>query len=305
MKYIQIYSEFKILKKIKDTIFYYVNELIEKFQKDHVWVLSSGIAFNILISVIPFLLIALTVLGIYLNSSDVLDKINDYVNNVLPFHDEFKQKFILQMSESAKELTSYTFLTGAIGIVGLTWTMTGLFSTMRDVMNKIYNFYEPVNYFFSKLHDFILVIVTILLFLISLTFASLLQIFHDISYYAFGEYITSNVTNFMMPVLGSFFITYLMFYLLFKYLPQFKLPKRVRNFSTFFSTMIFELMKYIYAFYVLKLSNFRKIYGTYAFIVVTIFWIYYISVMFSTVASLGKIYLDKNNLKISYREKRK
>ena len=303
MKFLQLNIESIIIRNLIETIRYYINKIIEKFQKDHVWVLSSGIAFNILISIIPFLLIALTVLGIYLDSSNALEKINEYISNVLPFQDEFKQKFIIQMSERAKELTSYTFITGVIGIVGLSWTMSGLFSTMRDVMNKIYDFQSSVNYFFSKLQDFILVLVTIILFLISLSFASLLQVFHDISSYAFGEFITSNVTNVLIPVIGSFIITYLMFLLLFRYLPQFRLPKKVIYFSTICSTILFELMKYIYAFYILKLSNFRKIYGTYAFIVVTIFWIYYISVIFSTVATLGKIYLDKNKLKISYKEK--
>ena len=292
------------LKNIFDNIIYYTKEIINKFEKDHIWVLSSGIAFNIVISIIPFLLIALTILGIYLDSSNVLDQINNYISNILPFQGEFKQKFIMQMSERAKELTSYTFITGLLGIVGLTWTMSGLFSTMRDVLNKIYDFEFSVNYFYSKLHDFILVIITLVLFLISLTFASLLQVFHDISYNAFGEVITSNITNILIPVFGSFFISYLMFFILFRYLPQFKLPAKVFNFSTICSTILFELMKYIYAFYILKLSNFRKIYGTYAFIVVTIFWIYYISVIFSTVASLGKLNLDKNNLKITYREKR-
>lgn len=293
------------LKKIKTTVIYYIKELIDKFERDHIWVLSSGIAFNIIISIIPFLLIALTVLGVYLDSTNALEKINSYITNVLPFQDEFKQKFIMQMSERAKELTSYTFITGVIGIVGLTWTMSGLFSTMRDVLNRIYSFESPVNYFISKLQDFILVLVTIVLFIISLSFASLTQVFRDISYNAFGEVITSKVTNVFVPIFGSFITSYLMFLLLFKYLPQFKLPSSVVNFSSICSTILFELMKYIYAFYILRLSNFRKIYGTYAFIVVTIFWIYYISVIFTTVASLGKIYLEKNNLKIFYKEKNK
>ncbi|MBI5402676.1 MAG: YihY/virulence factor BrkB family protein [Ignavibacteriae bacterium] len=283
---------------------YYSKKLYEKFEKDHIWVLSSGIAFNILISIIPFLLIALTVLGIYIDSSNVLEKINSYLTNILPMEDTHKDKIIMQIFELAKELTNNTFLTGSIGIIALMWTMSGLFSTMRDVLNRIFVFDGYINFFYGKLRDFALVLVTLTLFLISLFFTSIFQIFELISKDLFGEIIPSVYTSTAITIIASLITTYIMFLVMYKYIPQFKLPIKVIQLSTLLSTILFELMKYLYTLYVLRFSSLKRIYGAYAFIVISIFWIYYISVIFSTSAAIGSIYLEKNGLKPAYKRKK-
>jgi uncharacterized BrkB/YihY/UPF0761 family membrane protein len=63
-------------------------------------------------------------------------------------------------------------------------------------------------------------------------------------------------------------------------------------------------MKYLYTLYVLRFSSLRRIYGAYAFIVISIFWIYYISLIFSTSAAIGSIYIERNGLKITYKRKK-
>ena len=287
-----------------DNAVYYAKKLYEKFEKDHIWVLSSGIAFNILISIIPFLLIALTVLGVYIGSSDVLERISSYLYNFLPLQDVHKEKIIAQIFELAKELTNNTFLTGTIGTIALLWTMSGLFSTMRDVLNKIFVFDGYVNYFYGKIRDFALVLVTLSLFLVSLFLTSVFQIFELISTDVFGEIIPSVYISVSLSIAASLITTYIMFLVLFKYIPQFRLPRKVLILSTLLSTILFELMKYLYTLYVLRFSSLRRIYGAYAFIVISIFWIYYISVIFSTSAAIGSIYSERNGLKITYKRKK-
>ena len=296
------------IKNFVSSVKYYSIKLYEKFERDHIWVLTSGIAFNILLSIIPFLLIALTILGIYLNSSDTLQRINEYLFNILPMQDVFKEKFITTLSERAKELTSNTFLTGVIGFIALIWTMSGLFSTMRDVLNKIYSFDGYVNFFRGKIRDFILVIVTLVLFVITLSITSFFQIFDSISNEVFGVTIMSNLfinNKYLLPIIVSMITSYLMFYILYKFIPQFDLPSVVLKITTILSAILFEIAKYIYTLYVLKLSSFQRIYGTYAFIVISIFWIYYISLIYCTSAVIGQIYLEKNDLKITFKKKQK
>ncbi|MFA5404584.1 MAG: YihY/virulence factor BrkB family protein [Ignavibacteria bacterium] len=286
-------------------VVYYSKKLYEKFEKDHIWVLSSGIAFNILISIIPFLLIALTVLGIYIDSSDILERISGYLTSILPVQDVHKEKIIMQIFELAKELTNNTFLTGSIGIIALVWTMSGLFSTMRDVLNRIFAFDGYINYFYGKLRDIILVLVTITLFLVSLFLTSIFQIFELLSKDLFGEIIPSVYLSAGISIVASLITTYIMFLVMYKYIPQFKLPTKVIQLSTLLSSILFEIMKYSYTLYVLRFSSLKRIYGAYAFIVISIFWIYYISVIFSTSAVIGNIYLEKNGLKLTYKRKKK
>jgi len=218
--------------------------------------------------------------------------------------DAQKDKIIMQIFELTKELTNNTFLTGSIGVIALMWTMSGLFSTMRDVLNKIFVFDGYINYFYGKIRDFALVLVTLTLFLVSLFFTSIFQIFELISRDIFGEIIPSVLISTAITIGASLITTYIMFLVMFKYIPQFKLPAKVIQLSTLLSTILFELMKYSYTLYVLRFSSLKRIYGAYAFIVISIFWIYYISVIFSTSAAIGNIYLEKNGLKLTYKKKK-
>ena len=282
---------------VYETVFYYIKHLYKKFEKDHIWVLSSGVAFNIVLCIIPFNLILFTVLGIYLESSDTIEKFSQYLEGILPFVDTFKTKFIAYLVDRVKEIASYTFITGAIGVGGLLWLMSGLFGAMRDVLNKIYNVEDNINFLIGKLRDFVLIIITLVLFLLSFSLTSGFQIIQDFSKRIFGVVITFSIFETFVPILVSFVITFSLFYILYAFVPNIKFPKKAVVFSTLYASVFFEILKYFFTLYVLNFSNYGKVYGVYAALVVILLWLYYISVIFVVGAALGKIYMDKNNLK--------
>ena len=292
-------------KLLYETVFYYIKHLYRKFEKDHIWVLSSGIAFNIVLCIIPFNLILITVLGIYLESSDTIEKFSRYLEGILPFVDTFKTKFIAYLVDRVREITSYTFITGAIGIGGLLWLMSGLFSSMRDVLNKIYNVEDNINFLIGKLRDFVLIIITLVLFLLSFSLTSGFQIIKDYSQRIFGVVITFNIFETIVPILLSFIITFSLFYVLYAFVPNIKFPRKSIVFSSFYASIFFEILKYFFTLYVLNFSNFGKVYGAYATLVIILFWLYYMSVVFVVGAALGQIYMEKNNLKFPLIKKHK
>lgn len=292
-------------KLLYETVFYYIKHLYRKFEKDHIWVLSSGIAFNIVLCIIPFNLILITVLGIYLESSDTIEKFSRYLEGILPFVDTFKAKFIAYLVDRVREITSYTFITGAIGIGGLLWLMSGLFSSMRDVLNRIYNVEDNINFLIGKLRDFVLIIITLVLFLLSFSLTSGFQIIQDYSKRIFGVVITFNIFETIVPILVSFMITFSLFYVLYAFVPNIKFPRKAVIFSSFYASIFFEILKYFFTLYVLNFSNFGKVYGAYATLVIILFWLYYMSVVFVVGAALGQIYTEKNNLKFPHIKKHK
>lgn len=292
----------KILDRIKKspaykTLYYYIDKLIGKFDNDHIWILSSGIAFNTLICVIPFTLILLTILGIYLDSQTVQDRVVNYLNSVVPLPGQYKDRFIFELTERTKELTTNTFLTGAIGLAGLFWTVSGLFSSMREVLRKIFNVNDELNYFIGKLRDFLLVIISVALFITSMAITSAVQLFEEYSQGILGEMITLTLFQRFIPMVVGFIISFFLYYVLYAYVPHWKFNKKIVMFSTLVATICFELLKYLFAVYLLKIANYGKIYGTYATIVISIFYIYYVSVIFVVGGELGEIYYTKNKKK--------
>jgi membrane protein len=297
-------QSFKI-NVVFETLFYYIKRLYKKFERDHIWVLSSGIAFNIVLCIIPFNLILFSVLGLYLESSDTLDKFREYLNNVLPVLETQKEKFINYIMERVSEITSYTFLTGVIGIGGLIWLMSGLFSSMRDVLNKIYNVEDNINFLIGKLRDFALIIVTVVLFLSTLILTSGFQIINDYSQGIFFKLFATNIFEKLIPFVVPLVVTYILFYILYAHVTNIKFPKKVVAFSAIIAAVLFEILKYLFTMYVLKFSTLGEVYGAYAAFVIVLFWIYYISVVFVVGAALGQIYLERNKIDFPHEKKYK
>ena len=289
----KIFAGIKNLKVYK-TVYHYIEVLLVKFDTDHIWILSSGTSFNILMCIIPFTLMMLTVLGYYLESGEVQEKLISYLNSIVPLPGQYKDRFIFELTERTKELSSNTFLTGTLGLAGLFWTVSGLFSAMREVLRKIYNVNTELNYFIGKVRDFLLVIISVVLFILSMAVTSGFQIIEEYSQGIFGEIVILTFFQKLIPIFVAFILSFGLFYVLYALVPHWKYNRKVILFSSFMSAIFFEALKYLFSIYVLKIASYEKIYGTYATIVISIFYIYYISVIFVVGAELGSIYYERN-----------
>ncbi len=292
----------KILNQIKKsriyrTLYYYINTLLDRFDNDHIWIMSSGISFNILICIIPFTLILLTILGIYLDSETVQTRLINYLNSMIPLPGQYKERFIFELIDRTRELTANTYLTGILGLAGLFWTVSGLFSAMREVLRKIYLINDELNYFIGKLRDFVLVIISVVLFLTSMAITSGVQIVDEYSQGIFGEIIILSFFQKLVPMVLGFLVSFSLFYVLYALVPHWKFNRKIVLYSSFVAAIFFEALKFLFSVYILKVANYGRIYGTYATIVISIFYIYYVSVIFVVGAEFGQIYFERNKEK--------
>ena len=126
------------LRKIYRELKYYAIGFYNKFDEDHVWIMSASIAFNIVICSIPITLILFSLLGIYLNRDGAQEYLNTALKNIVGITPEFQTKISNVILGAIDELSSNSTLTAIIGSIGILWTASGLFSTLRDVLNRIY-----------------------------------------------------------------------------------------------------------------------------------------------------------------------
>lgn len=285
-------------KKAFTTVRYYTLKLLDRFDSDHIWIMSSGIAFNFLLCIVPFLLIVFTLAGIYLDSSVTVEKLTQSLNSVMPLPTEIKNKIITELLERTKELSANTWITGIIGVVGMLWTVSGLFSSFRDVLSKVYNLKIEKNYFLLKLRDIILVFITMSLFVVSNAITYAIKLIEIFSKEFFGFNFSLSFFQNVATILVAYVVSYLLFYIIYRYVPYQNIPKKVVLFSSIIAAVLFEILKNLFSLYVLKFASYGKIYGTYAAIVIFIFFIYYIAVIFVVGAEMGAIYLGRKKLKI-------
>lgn len=294
-----------MIKKRLNNLVFYLKRLYQKYDTDQIWFLSSGVSFSILWVIIPTLLIFLGILGFYFDQVNAVQKINEYINQTLPVNFEMKDKVIAAISSKALELSKNAWITTLIGLLGVFWTMSSMFSYMRDALNRIFDVKESVTFLKGKLRDFVLLLIIIVLFSFTTIVTSVQQIDNEFISFIFNSVAAVMSSSVFIIFLLPFIVSYVMFFFLYRFVPHYQIPTKAVHFGTLISAILYELLKYGFAYYIVNLSNYTAVYGAYAAIVVFLMWIFLMSLIFCTGAALAKIYMELHSLELKFYNKEK
>jgi len=275
---------------------FYIVSIYEKMDKHHAFIFASGMTYNILLCIIPMVLIIFSVLGSILQSQELLIHISLMIDEMIPISD-YSDKIKEILFERLGEFIKYKTLVGTLGIVGLFFTASGLFSTLRTILNDIYGIEKGKNILIAKIRDLGMVVLTLLFFLVVILINPIFQIVKGL----FGKIKFLNGVDF--SILDRFFIqivpyvlSFLMMLLIYSLVPYRKMKKRVYFISALWATVLFQLAQAGFTYYVTHIANYSKIYGNVAFVIVTALWLYIISVIFILAAIIGQTYREKHDL---------
>ena len=279
--------------KIKAFIKHYFGGLIQLIDDNHVFLLGGGLAFSLFVCIIPFVLIIFAVLGNVLDSTNMQYQINLLIDTIIPYYkySEFVKKIIFTR---INEVIEYRNIAGLIGGFGLLIAASGLFSSMRTILNRIYGTAADVNVLLGKLKDFALVLMVILIFFITTILMPVLEVLRQYaSRFDVLKFFESGVFQHLVFSLISVSIIFIVFTILYYFVPIKKLKKKATLISALWAAILWETAKQLFGFYLYNYSAFGKIYGTYALIIVVAFWIYYSSIVFIIGAGIGRLYQDR------------
>ena len=281
------------IKKTKVFVTHYFGGLYTRIDDHHVFLNASGLAFELFLCIIPFILIIFAVLGSILASNNIQYQINLLIDTIIPYEEysEFVKKIIFTR---INEVIEYKNIAGIIGGFGLFFAASGLFSSMRTILNQVFGVTRDVNLILGKLRDFALVVMVILIFFLTTICAPIIDVLGQSA----GQF--EELAFFKAPVFHHFFLSLLSFTIIFfvfsvLYLavPVKKLKKRAIGVSALWAALLWETAKQLFGFYLYHFSSFGKIYGTYALVVVVAFWIYFSSVVFIIGAEIGKLFQER------------
>ena len=279
--------------KFKIFVIHYFGGLYKRVDDHHVFLNASGLAFELFLCIIPFMLIIFAVLGSILASNNIQYQINLFIDTIIPYseYSEFVKKIIFTR---INEVIEYKTIAGIIGGFGLFFAASGLFSSMRTILNQVFGITKSVNLLLGKLRDFALVVMVILIFFLATICAPII----DVLAQSAGQF--EELAFFKAPIFQHFFLTlisftiiFLVFSVLYTTVPLKKLRKRSIMVSTFWAALLWETAKQLFGYYLYHFSSFGKIYGTYALVVVVAFWIYFSSVVFIIGAEIGKLFQER------------
>ncbi len=289
----------KKIQKVFENLKYYLVGIYTRMDRHHAFIFASGMTYSILLCIIPFTLIVFSVLGSILESQELLIQISLMIDDLIPVTD-YADKIKEILFERIVEFIKYRTLVGTIGSVGLFFTASGLFSTFRTILNDIYGIEKGKNILIAKIRDFGMVLLTIVFFLVVILINPLIQILKSLitSISLFQSFDFSIINELALRYLPTL-LTFVMMLLIYSLVPYRKMKKRVYFVSALWATLLFEIAKNAFTFYVTNVANYTKIYGNIAFIVVTALWLYIVSVIFILSAVIGQLFREKHDLMIT------
>jgi len=257
-------------RKISGKLLFFLDAL-RKFNGDHGFLLSSAITFNFLICMVPIILLLLAFIGQYLYSSrEVLNHITYHLQNVVPSLDPQLMKNIMRIIRHRK-------IVGVLGIGGLIWTSTLIFSSLRTALNIVFEVEKGRGIIHGKALDLLMVFLAGIFLLISMVLTSAITFVQG---YHFSPFLDMKpITRFILKYLLPFFFTFCMSFLIYKIIPNKRVTFKLALQAAFFTSLFLEVAKQLFSWYVLHLGRFSMVYGSLSTLVIFFFVVYYSSVI--------------------------
>lgn len=275
-----------------DAIKYYSVGMWNYTDDDHCFLLASGIAFNVLLSVIPLSLLIFDIFSLTLqNNENAARAIVDYVQKSIPIPDY--QNLATQWVEQKLATVEHSSrIAAVIGGLTLMWLASSLFSSLRTTVNAIFGIKPRANMLILKLLDFLMMFVVMALLLTSTFLTPIIGLFRELG----AGILPNNIEPYLdgaLPYFVSLGISLVLFTLLFRMLPHERLPRKVIFVSAIATVAMIEGLKQAFTYYLTKISSVGALYGTYAFLVGIALWIYFVAVIFTFGAEIGWLYQER------------
>jgi membrane protein len=282
-----------LLVRLGWTLRDYAKRVWDNSGEDNIFFLAGGIAFNILLAAIPFLLLMVAGLAYFLNQSTEASsaEVSAFLDQLLPPHLETGESPIHQMLGEIIQARGSATLFGAVGFV---WLSTRLFGSLRSVLADVFDIETDRGIIAGKLFDIRITIISTLLFVAYSALSAYLELATRRGVRVLTEYGVR--TEFMGGVgytvgqLFAFAVITAMFFALYKFLPNRRIRWQTALLAAGFTSTMFSAARYIFQRYVEQFNPGSLYTGTLYAIVIIVFWVYYAAMIFILGGEVGQVY---------------
>jgi len=269
----------------------YVKRVWDNSGEDNVLFLAGGIAFNIILAALPFILLLATGVTyllpiVYRGTINSTDQIGFFLDRLLPSHGEANSpyhKLINDLLRTRGSITMYS----AIGFI---WFSTRLFGSLRTVLASVFDIESERGIIAGKIFDVKITVVSTLLFAASVTVTTYVAVASSaLVSFNLGTDVISGLQYWIGRTLGFVFIV-LMFFALYKYLPIRRVPAKTAWVAAAFTSLCFEGARTAFAYYTQTFNPASLYTGTLTAIVVVVVWCYYAALIFILGGEVGQVF---------------
>jgi YihY family inner membrane protein len=267
----------------------------EQWRHHPILLLASGISFHAMLCLIPLILLGTSLLGVVLNSSEAaVRQIHATITAAFPAN-PYSGRIQETLHGVLADIIRYRSSFGWFGMAILLWTSTSLLDAVRTALNSIFHLRGSESFLRGMLKNIVLTIVLTLLFLIAnLTTWLFVLAGSLLEHWEILRQAQVRSTLPMVILLFSDIPVCLMFYILYHYIPSNRIAPRAALTGAAVASVIWWVSGLLFGWYLTSFGSLGSLYGTYAFMIVFLLWIYYSSTAFMVGAMICQEYRKRH-----------
>ena len=226
----------------------------KRFNGDKCWTSAVVVSYFALLCSVPLIALFFTVTARFLGDTEMA------LRSLNIFTDEFFARLDPGFFKSLGDLSGAVGKLGLFGVVGSLVSASFLFSSLIAAVNQIFRTKYHKSFFYNRLMEFLLMFVVGIFMLFSLAMTA--------AWTAIGRALQESelvrtglnpeafavINNVFLKYVIPYALTFLMFFILYKFIPEVKVRTRAALIPAAVAALLFEVFKRIFAFYVVHFS---------------------------------------------------
>ncbi len=271
----------------------YAKRVWDNSGEDNIFFLAGGIAFNLLLAAVPFVLLIASALAYLLNHSAEASsaEINEIVYRFLPPAPSGEQS---PLGNVLVDIVQSRQAIGIYSVVGFIWFSTRLFGSLRSVLGLIFDIDSDRGIVAGKIFDVQITIVSSLLLVAYTALNAYLALATTRGLLFLGELgvrkemmgnLEYNIGQFV-----AFLFIAMMFWALYKFLPNRKMRWQMAMVGAIFTSLLLEVAKRGFGAYVVSFNPGSLYSGTLAALIIVVVWTYYAAIIFILGGEVAQVF---------------
>lgn len=271
----------------------YLVRMWDNAYEDNVLFLSSGVAFDVLLASIPFVITLVSGVTYVLNLSPAMStaEITGVIDRMLPPHSEALGLPVHRIINDALRAHHALGIWSALIFVFLS---TRLFASLRTVLAEVFDIEARRSLIRGKLFDIKMTLLATLLFGANTIVSAYLAIASSRGIELLQDLgLRQNVmgpVEYLVGRLVAFFFLVLMFFAIYRFLPARRVRWKTALVASTFTSVLFEVAKQLFSIFVRHFNTASVYTGALAAIVIVVVWVYYSAIVFILGGEVGQVF---------------
>jgi membrane protein len=244
----------------------FIKEYISRIQENNATGLAAQLAYYFLLSLFPFLIFSITLLGYTpITLDDVLGMVNVYAPDeaIAPLEDNLRKV----LEERNTGLLSF-------GIIATLWSASTAMNALVQSLNHAYDVQESRSFVKSRIVAAILTMMMIFVIVVSLTLSVFGQMLGRFIFSFLDRSPTFILAWEILRWVATFSIMVSVFACIYYWAPNKPLKIKEVIFGALFTATAWEAVSYGFSYYVNNFGNYSATYGSLGGVIVLMIWFY-------------------------------